>query len=360
MTILRADYSFFDRLLHRSALGNPVVAELAFDLEKARFAGRTAPCDAICVLGLARSGSTALMRALHSTGGFASLTYADMPFVTAPNLWHSIARHGQRSGAIGERAHGDGIMVDIHSPEAFEEVFWRTFSGRDYIAPEHLRAHSVPVELVTERSTLQSLVCLRYGAKRYLAKNNNHLLRIASLAPQTPQETYLIIFRDPIAQARSLLAQHNRFAEADGFTQRYMAWLVHHEFGATHRPFRFPGDPPATGAPSALDYWVQRWVDAYGHLLEVLRSRRSDNLVVVEYETLCGDTTYRRRLFDRVGCEALSDGFRPAVTDHDGMQTNIDPSLAECAYAIRDELAAIAREVHPPIKPQPASSARCR
>jgi len=343
--ILRADYSFVDRLLHRSALGNPVVAELAFDLEKARFAERTAPCDAICVLGLARSGSTALMRALHSTGGFASLTYADMPFVTAPNLWHSIARHGKRSGAIGERAHGDGIMIDVDSPEAFEEVFWWTQSGRDYIAPDHLRVHSVPAELVAERRTLQSLVCLRYGAPRYLAKSNNQLLRLASLAPQTPQETYLIIFRDPMKQAGSLLAQHIRFAEADGFTLRYMEWLVHHEFGATHRPFRFPGDPPVSGAPSALDYWVQRWVDAYGYLLGVLRSLRSDNLVVVEYEALCGDAAYRRKLFDRVGCAAPVDGFRPAAADNDGLRAKVDPYVAECAYAIRDELAAIARVV---------------
>lgn len=340
-----ADYSFFDRLLHRSALGNPVVAELAFDLEKARFAGLTAPCDAVCVLGLARSGSTALMRALHSTGAFASLTYADMPFVTAPNLWHSIARHGKRSAAIGERAHGDGIMVDVDSPEAFEEVFWRTLAGRDYIAPDHLRVHSVPSDLVAERRTLQSLVCLRYGARRYLAKNNNQLLRLASLAPQTPRETYLIIFRDPVVQAGSLLAQHIRFAAPDGFTRKYMGWLVHHEFGATHRPFVFPGAPPVTGVPSTLDYWVQRWADAYGHLLAVLRSGRSDNMVVVEYEALCGDAAYRRRVFDRAACKEPVEAFRTATVDHGAMRAKVDPSVAERAYAIRDELATIGRAV---------------
>jgi hypothetical protein len=345
MVMQSADYSFVDRLLHRLALGNRIVPELAFDLERSTYAARISPCDAISVLGLARSGSTALMRALHSTGRFASLTYYDMPFVMAPNLWHSIARHGKRSRLIGERAHGDGILVDFDSPEAFEEVFWRTVAGADYIAPDHLRVHCVPSELLAKRSTLQSLVCLRYGAKRYLAKNNNQLLRLASLAPQTPQETYLIIFRDPMAQARSLLAQHLRFAEVDGFTQRYMEWLVHHEFGATHRPFAFSGELPVTGSPSALDYWLQRWIDAYGYLLQLLRARHSDNLIVVEYESLCVDSKYRRRLFDRVGSKESEYALRTIVGNHDRMRAEMDPSVTKRAYAIKDELATIARSV---------------
>ena len=30
-----------------------------------------------------------------------------------------------------ERAHGDGILINTESPEAFEEVFWRTFKDSD-------------------------------------------------------------------------------------------------------------------------------------------------------------------------------------------------------------------------------------
>ena len=33
---------------------------------------------------------------------------------------------------LKERVHGDGIKVSIDSPEAFEEVFWKTFSDEEY------------------------------------------------------------------------------------------------------------------------------------------------------------------------------------------------------------------------------------
>ena len=31
-----------------------------------------------------------------------------------------------------ERAHGDGIKVSTESPEAFEEVFWKTFDDQNW------------------------------------------------------------------------------------------------------------------------------------------------------------------------------------------------------------------------------------
>ena len=80
-----ADHPFADRCLHRLALGWKAVPDIAFDLERARFGAHAPPCEPLYVLGLARAGTTALMRALHESGQFSSLTYADMPFVTAPN-----------------------------------------------------------------------------------------------------------------------------------------------------------------------------------------------------------------------------------------------------------------------------------
>ena len=51
--------------------------------------------------------------------------YADMPFILAPNLWSKINLNHQTE--LSERAHGDGILINSESPEAFEEVFWKTF-----------------------------------------------------------------------------------------------------------------------------------------------------------------------------------------------------------------------------------------
>ena len=68
-----------------------------------------------------------LLNALHKSNLFASLSYSDMPFVLAPNLWSKIS-FNKRYSELKERAHGDGIKVSTESPEAFEEVFWKTFA----------------------------------------------------------------------------------------------------------------------------------------------------------------------------------------------------------------------------------------
>ena len=72
-----------------------------------------------------------------------------------------------------------------------------------------------------------------------------------------------------MAQARSLQTQHDRFCALhaeDRFSLQYMQWLVHHEFGADHRPmgFRDRAGKPDDG----LAYWIGQWCQIYGTLLE--------------------------------------------------------------------------------------------
>ena len=116
-----------------------------FDIEKTMHGGDLPDSSQgahIFVSGLARSGTTLLMRMLHDTSAFASLTYRDMPLVMAPNLWKKIGGAFQKSMARRERAHGDGLEVDYDSPEALEEVFWRTYCaptvGVEWRGPETL------------------------------------------------------------------------------------------------------------------------------------------------------------------------------------------------------------------------------
>jgi hypothetical protein len=86
-----------------------------------------------------------------------------------------------------------------------------------------------------------------------------------------------------------------------------MRWLVHHEFGSTHRPFRFPSSFDSNFCPETIDYWLERWIDAYTFLSTVLRSN-PDNTIAVSFEKLCVDANYRRNLFDRIGvCAAGND-----------------------------------------------------
>ena len=77
------------------------------------------------ITGLARSGSTILLNTLYDTGKFASLKYSDMPFVVCPNIWSKI-NFNKKNYYKKIRAHNDGVKFSATSPEAFEEVFWKS------------------------------------------------------------------------------------------------------------------------------------------------------------------------------------------------------------------------------------------
>lgn len=295
-----ADYSSLDKFLHRLALGSRMRAEVLHDLERGTFL-KSAPPDGghhVFVCGLARAGTTILMREIHASGEFGSLTYADMPFVLAPNFWQRLSGNGGEAGRKAERAHGDGIEVDFHSPEALDEVYWRIFSGGDYIRSDRLVPHVPDDELVAGYRDLIRLVLRRTGRARYLSKNNNHLLRLETLARAFPDSVILIPVRDPIDHATSLLNQHRRFLGSDPFTRAYMGWLGHHEFGDTHRPFAWDGSA-VVGDPQGLDYWLAQWLFAHRRIEAV--EREHDNIQLVSHRALISDERIWPAISRRIG-----------------------------------------------------------
>jgi hypothetical protein len=295
-----ADYSPLDKLLHHLALGSPARAEMLHDMERGIFL-KSAPGDEgrhVFVTGLARAGTTILMREIHCSGAFGSLTYADMPFVLAPNFWQRLSAGGRKAKPRAERAHGDGIEVDINSPEALDEVYWRIFAGGDYILPDRLVPHAPGDEQMAGYRDFIRLVLRRTGRTQYLSKNNNHLLRLKSLARAFPDSVILIPVRHPLDHARSLLKQHRRFLDSDAFTRSYMGWLGHHEFGATHRPFAWDG-AIAGGDPQALDYWLAQWVGAH-RWIDALEQEH-ENIQLVPYQALISDAGVWPAVADRIG-----------------------------------------------------------
>ena len=154
-----SDYSALDRVLHRIVLGGSAMGEILGDIDAALVGKAAAPVrDPVFVTGLARAGTTVLRRALHDSGQFASLTYADMPMVMAPNLWAKITGASRKERVAVERAHGDGVMVDVDAPEALEEVFWRSHCGRAYIRPDGLVPHVPDAETLAAYRAYQGSV----------------------------------------------------------------------------------------------------------------------------------------------------------------------------------------------------------
>src|SRR5437763_1095015 len=182
---MRGDaYNRIEQWLRWIALEPKAVRQLSFELERATSLGDGASFGgSVYVCGLARSGTTVLLRALARIDTFRSLTYRDMPFVLAPNLWRRIAASASRASAPGARAHGDGILVDFDSPEAFEEVFWRTFCEE---ADDHATFGRTPpsAEALEGFADYRALIANPRGSdgrRRYLSKNNNNVVRLPEL-----------------------------------------------------------------------------------------------------------------------------------------------------------------------------------
>jgi hypothetical protein len=305
-----ADYGRLDRLLHRLALGSEGIAEVSFAIDQAMTRKRPKVADGrhVFVSGLARAGTTILMRRIHDSGAFRSLTYADMPFVLAPNFWRMLRGGRTRNLGAAERAHGDGLMVEADSPESLDEVFWRVFDGSSYIGQAELFPHRPDDDVLARYRDYVGAILSSGGADRYLSKNNNNILRLQSLQGIFPNASFLIPFRSPFEQAASLLAQHSRFIEvhaSDPFAKNYMGWLVHHEFGADHRAFATHG--VSDHSPDSLSYWIEQWLGVYRWVLE----NAPTNAIFVGYEDLCDSPLVWTRLADRLG---IADDGGSAVT----------------------------------------------
>jgi hypothetical protein len=282
------NYSNISKLLHKLYLKNNFVAKTSYDIEQATFYKKAKTITVkqlVFVTGLARAGTTALFNALHATGSFASLTYADMPFLLMPNMGKKLTYKPE--AAFFERAHKDGIIINNKSPEAFDEYFWKVHLDNKYIASKCLTAHTVPVKLIAEFKKYINLVCYSYKKENYLSKNNNNILRIKSLQKNLPDAKVILLFRHPLTHAQSLLKQHIQFTELqkkDKFIIDYFNYLGHHEFGLNHKPFLFKANNaiPITNLLD-INYWLHNWLNYYKYLFDNF----NENFLLIAFEDLC-------------------------------------------------------------------------
>lgn len=266
------EYSALDKFLHYLFVGNGGMARLQFRFEcllNRRSILATAPSQHIYISGLARSGSTSLMQYLGQLPEFISLSYRNMPLLFLPRTGPKLM--SRRKTTERERSHKDGMMHSLSTYEALEEPFWLHFAGRDFIGEHRLISHRVTEEVHAKYQRFRALVA---GDKTYLAKNNNHLLRAKSLhqldAEKGLRTRTVIPFREPYAQAKSLLEQHNILStlqKENDFAVDYMDFLVHHEFGLhVKMPFLdgTAGESLPDGDPTSLEHWLNVWLRFYG------------------------------------------------------------------------------------------------
>ena len=108
-----------------------------------------------------------------------------------------------------------------------------------------------------------------------IIKNNNHHLRIISLSNFFKNSKILVLFRDPLSHAKSLLNQHFNFLKIhnkDSFSLEYMNLIGHREFGRNFAPFVYKtqnGEFHLNYNENKLNYWLAQWIATYSWILKV-------------------------------------------------------------------------------------------
>jgi hypothetical protein len=275
----KTGYGPFSRLLHHLALGSISVRKAMFNFELERhLKASRAPSHAsddnlrtpdVLITGMARSGTSILLRVLNECEAFSSLSYKDMPFVLAPTFWRNLTRKNQRTTETTERLHRDGLLNNQDSPEAFEEVYWETF--RTDPLKDASFSNPPDQDAISRFQAYKSIVrALKSDpASRYLSKNNNSLTRLEVLA-RDPENSILLVYRSPISAAVSMHRTHLNFLaafNADAFAKSYLKWLAHYEFGPLLLPFEFAKPRMQPGlSPLEPDYWLDYWCAVHEHL----------------------------------------------------------------------------------------------
>ena len=342
-----SSYSFLDKLLHYLALQSNSIAELSFELDQNMVKDELNGVGGqrhVFISGLARAGTTILMRQFYNTGQYCSLTYQDMPFILAPNIWGKLREISKRNLENIERAHGDALMVSADSPESLDEVFWRVFAGSEYLNKSYLKPHEPPEDIIHKYIHYIEAILLASSPKhnRYLSKNNNNILRLNTIHKAFPNTLILIPFRNPIPHAYSLLQQHHRFSELQTeskFTLSYMTWLCHHEFGLDHRPILPVGTVPPDHSTNSLNYWLHIWCDIYSWL-EVSKPKAA---LFVCYEDLCTNENYWTRLSDLADVSIENETKEPFKLSSQSIDIEGNEDIVDRALKIYERLVKTSR-----------------
>ena len=297
---LSGDYSLIDRCLHYIAFGHPSIQKALCEIENDLFSKKFEDIvsnNEVFVTGLPRSGTTLVLDMLYRTGEFSTFTYREMPFILSPIIWSKISRSFYKEAKSKERAHGDGMQVSFDSPEAFEEVIWLSYLRKKVIKPDFLSPlgpdESNPEFVHALRNSIRKVLYLDQshkilkGESRYLSKNNANISRIDTLLELFPNSTILVLFRNPLAHIGSLMKQHDRFLKeqsTDRFTERYMSWLGHYEFGKNFKPINFDNWLDGRDVPYEVnaDFWLEYWSKTYEYVLK----KKTDNVLLVDFDEL--------------------------------------------------------------------------
>ncbi len=307
----KTSYSELSQLLHRMALDNYRISEKLFkyEIKKIKRKKLERRNDFIIISGLARAGTTSLMNDLAKINSFVSLNYANMPFLMSPKLWSKIYK--PKTKHVKERSHKDGILIGLDSNEAFEEYFFKVKANDSYINDTHLSEYNITEEDYNDYLDYQSII-KSDKQKIYLAKNNNFVLRYKSVRDYNDDFVMVILYRDPLTHAASLLEKHLNYSilqNEDPFVLEYMNWLGHHEFGMIQKPFVFNDSKYFVNADkNSIDFWLKSWINYYSYVLTI----QHPNTIFVNYNSYCSNPKdVIMAIVNKIGIQTKFPDYKP-------------------------------------------------
>jgi len=301
------NHNQIERILHKLAFKPWYPRVSLANLESQFYGAQLADIStehSVFITALPRAGTTLLLNLCVDTNEFASHTYRDMPFLLTPLLWNRFSRNFRDSGSLNERVHGDGILINVDSPESFEEIIWKEFwpsrYKEDRIIPWSKVSYPEFEDFFLEQ--MRKIILLRSNKEekiRYISKNNLNIARVGYLSNAFPESTIIILFRSPLQQAASLLKQHQNFLQIhkkDSFAQSYMADTGHYDFGENLRPVDFGEWFSKSDSldPNTLLFWLRYWINSYRYLL----MESNERVIFFSFDALCDDP---QRGLERLG-----------------------------------------------------------
>ena len=261
------NYNNIQKFFHDLVLKKKFINKSLFEIEKIIYLKnlKIRNHQHIFISALPRSGTTSLLNFLFLSKEFASLTYQNMPFLLSPHF-SKFFNDRKDNPQKKERLHGDGIMYDINSPEALDEVF---FNNNEKFIKKELENYV-------------NLILSSENKNKYLSKNNLNYKRIDLINSILPQSKFLIPIREPLQHAYSLFNQHLHFShlqKKDDFIRRYMNYLGHNEFGINHLPWH---NPINFQDIYKIDYWIEQWTLFYKDIFNKYNSYQNCNFVIYE------------------------------------------------------------------------------
>lgn len=266
-----------NKIIHQIVFKQPVFNKLFYEFEKKE--SENHDFERIIISGLARSGTTSLLRELVKNDLTFSLTYNNMPLILAPKVQKLLGYFSKTIDKEVERSHQDGIMINTSSSEAFDEVFFQVYEMNTYTFKNHLNEY----ESKHINSYIEFINHLLVTNNRsiYITKNNNHILRLPEII-ESGKFKIFITFRDPLTHSASLEKQdsiHISLQKKDTFTLDYMNYLGHFEFGLNKKYFNFKNARVNVLDYEGNDFWLAQWINYYEQIITITKKHQRLNLI---------------------------------------------------------------------------------